>query len=111
MSDIQSRLAGYFQQRMPEASYGHAGYWFNEPLALNPTQAEVERLATALANDTIFQALRLGTWLGTPEGHDIAAAVRQVLPLPYRPYEQLFVAALIRAAELQARGEREKATK
>jgi hypothetical protein len=111
MSDIQVRLTGYFQRRVPEASYGHAGYWYNEPLNQYPTQADVERLAIAFLNDTAFQALRLGTWLGTPDGRVIAAAVRQVLPVPYRPYEALFVAALTRAAQLQAQGERAKARK
>ena len=111
MSDIPAKLASYFQRHVPEGSYGHAGYWYNEPLNQYPTQADVERLAKAFLEDTTFQALRLGTWLGTPDGRVIAAAVRQVLPLPYRPYEQLFVAALIRAAELQKEGERDKAMK
>lgn len=109
MSDLASKLASYFQQRGPEAAYGHAAYWYNEPLTLNPTQADVERLARAFADDTVFQALRLGTWLSTPDGRLVAAAVRQVLPMPYRPYERLFVAALTQAAQMQARGERKKA--
>jgi hypothetical protein len=111
MSDIHAKLAAYFQRHVPEASYGHAGYWYNEPLSQYPTPADVERLARAFLEDTTFQALRLGTWLGTPDGRVIAAAVRQVLPSPYRPYEQLFVAALIRAAQLQAQGEKAKAKK
>lgn len=60
-------------------------------------------------DDVDFQALRLGRWLGTPEGRIIAATVEHSLPYPYRQYSRLFVLAITRAAELQAAHEREKA--
>lgn len=66
-------------------------------------------LAETFLADADFHALRLGTWLGTPEGRVITATVEHSLPYPYRQYSRLFVLALTRAAELQAAHEREKA--
>lgn len=106
----QSDLTEYLQHRGSEAAYGHPQYWMNHLL---PAQyawqpADVEALATYLLQDTEFQALKLGTWLTTPQGEVITWAVSQALPPVYRPYEKLFVQALTRAAELQQEGHRQE---
>jgi hypothetical protein len=62
-----------------------------------------EAFANALSSDVGFQALQLGTWLNTPDGELIAAAVKRVVPLTYRPEYQLVVNALRLAASKQQR--------
>ena len=56
-----------------------------------------------------FRALRLGSWLDTPAGELIAAAVEQLTPPPYRMDMDLLIDALQIAARSQQRAEREKA--
>lgn len=105
--EIHTQLSAYLQLTAPGASYGHPGYWVN--VRLNPgwTAETVNALADTFLADPDF--MRLGTWLGTPEGHVIAATVEHSLPYPYRQYAQLFSLALTRAAEMQAAHEQEKA--
>lgn len=107
--DAYPQLAAYLRQRAPDASYGHPGYWMNVQLGPGWSSDTVEALAETFVADADFQALRLGRWLGTPEGHLIAATVEMGLPYPYRQYSQLFVLALTRAAELQAAQQKDKA--
>lgn len=109
---VQAAIASYLRSRSA-GSYGSPLYWSNyqlpSPYAL--PDADVENFARYLLADSEFELLRLGTWLGSPAGHIVAAAVEHALPPTYRPYAQLFVAAISRAAELQATGQQEAARK
>lgn len=109
--DVHLQLRAYLQQAAPNTGYGHPGYWGDVILSPGWSSETVEALAETFLDDADFQALRLGTWLGTPEGHVIAATVEHGLPYPYREYSRLFVLALTRAAESQAAHERDKARK
>jgi hypothetical protein len=109
--DVHLPLSAYLQRTAPNASYGHPGYWVNVRLGPGWSAETVEALAETFLADADFQALRLGTWLGTPEGRVITATVEHGLPYPYRQYSQLFVLALTRAAQLQAAPEQDKARK
>jgi multisubunit Na+/H+ antiporter MnhB subunit len=63
-----------------------------------PTAAEI---GDAWREDAEFRALQLGTWLNTPDGQMIAAAVEAVSPPFYAEDERLLVAALRHAAARQ----------
>lgn len=62
---------------------------------------EAEQLGEALVDDVGFRALELGTWLNSPDGELIAAAVQRVLPPAYRLEYDLVVEALKFAASRQ----------
>jgi hypothetical protein len=68
-----------------------------------------ETLAQELLNSAEFRALQLGTWLGTPDGELISAAVHAVMPPPYRQDIDLLIEALKIAAKAQQKDAREKA--
>jgi hypothetical protein len=82
------------------------GIWagFSDPMAdqwigqQRPTAAEI---SDAWLEDAEFRALQLGTWLNTPDGQIIAAAVEAVSPPFYAEDEKLLVAALQHAAARQ----------
>jgi hypothetical protein len=61
----------------------------------------VQELADELLADSEFQALRLATWLRSPDGEFIAKAVVLVIPPAYRPEFDLAVEALQLAAAMQ----------
>lgn len=112
MTDKLTALTAYLSQRSGEAAYGYPQYWVNHLLP-HPyaaiTEQDIEALARYLLDDAEFQAIKLGTWFGTPEGRIVTAAVEHALPPVYRPYAHLFVAALQRAAQLQHEGRRQEA--
>jgi hypothetical protein len=58
-------------------------------------------VAQALLGETEFRALKLGTWLNTPSGEVLAAAVEQLSPPPYAQDAQLLIEALQLAAKQQ----------
>lgn len=60
-----------------------------------------EEIASELLADSEFQALRLATWLRSPDGELIAEAVALVIPPVYRPEFHLAVEALHVAATIQ----------
>jgi hypothetical protein len=62
-----------------------------------------EDFARELLGDAEFRALRLGTWLGTPEGQAVSEAVAQVIPTDYEPVFTLTVDALELAAAQQTK--------
>ena len=62
-----------------------------------------------LLEDTEFQALKLGSWLGTTDGQIIAESVSAVIPPVYGPAYELAVNGLTLAAEDQAKAGRETA--
>lgn len=70
-----------------------------------------QEFARRLVNDSAFQLLRLGTWMGTPDGTLITQAVATVVPPVYRPPYDLLVQGLTEAAALQARAGRRAAGK
>ena len=84
---------GYPRHRA--AGYGHPYH------QQRPT---VEDLAEELLAEPEFLALRLGSLLGTPQGHVIAEGVKLVTPPFYEADVELLVAGLTYAAELQAKG-------
>lgn len=59
-----------------------------------------DQIAEELLADSEFQALRLATWLRSPDGELIADAVALVLPPAYRPEYELAVEAMQFAADL-----------
>ena len=72
-------------------------------------QTTANEIGQELLAITEFRALRLGSWLNTPDGELIAAAVEQLTPPPYRVDIELLIDALQIAARSQQRAERDKA--
>lgn len=72
-----------------------AGHWFGQQ---RPTAAEI---GDAWLKDAEFRALQLGTWLNTPDGQMITAAVEAMSPPFYADDEKLLVEALRYAAAHQ----------
>jgi len=70
-----------------------------------PQGATIESLAEEFLAMPEFLALRLGGFLGTPQGHVIAEGVRLVTPPFYEPDVELLIGGLTYAAELQAKGD------
>jgi len=60
-----------------------------------------EQIAEQLLADSQFQALRLATWLRSPDGELIAEAVSLVISPAARPEFELAVEALQLAADMQ----------
>jgi len=74
---------------------------FEDFSAFPQPRPSAEELATELLGIAEFRALQLGTWLGTPEGETVTAAVEAVSPPFYRPDVELLVDALKLAAATQ----------
>jgi hypothetical protein len=68
-----------------------------------------EQTAEQLLASAVFRALRLGTWLSTPKGEFITAAVEALAPPLYQMDIELLVDAIKLAARAQQREAREKA--
>lgn len=92
--------------RDPMWNYGPFPFRPRPAMAYQTTANEVAQELLAMAE---FRALRLGSWLSTPDGELIAAAVEQLTPPPYRMDIDLLIDALQIAARSQQRAEREKA--
>jgi hypothetical protein len=82
--------------------------WSTHPSPWPRTRPTPEQLAKELFADAEFRALKLGSWLGTPDGKLFAEAIEMVTPLPYRTDVELLLAALTLVARAQQR-ERVKA--
>jgi hypothetical protein len=65
-------------------------------------------IAASLLRDAEFRALKLGTWLSTPDGELVTAAVEAITPPPYRQDAELLIAALKLAAQQQQTEARQK---
>jgi hypothetical protein len=105
--DKHQRIADFVRQRIVLAADAN-------PIFLGPTATpkvglstpggtatwfeDAESFGTAIADDAGFQAMQLGTWLGTADGSLIAEAVSMVLPPSCRPEYQLVVDGLKIAA-------------
>ncbi|MGH9305020.1 MAG: hypothetical protein ACRDZ5_11520 [Acidimicrobiales bacterium] len=105
----QQQIAAFLGTHVtwPRAT-GGLGFWDFEPQWLQPAyglvdapRPSVDELAHELLDVAEFQALQLGTWLGTTDGKLIAEAVELVTPPFYRQDVELLVAGLQRAAQLQ----------
>ncbi|MDA8067522.1 MAG: hypothetical protein M0T77_02780 [Actinomycetota bacterium] len=68
-----------------------------------------EQIAGAFLDDADFQALRLGSWLGSPDGEFFAQAVALAIPAEYEPIFNLAVASLKLASDTQMRNDRKAA--
>jgi hypothetical protein len=79
-------------------------------LGYSPSMASAysaQQIAEALFADAEFRALKLGTFLNTPDGQLLAAAVEALTPPPYRDDIALLVEALQLAAKMQHDAARE----
>jgi hypothetical protein len=72
------------------------------------SQYTARDVAGWLLKDTEFRALKLGTWLSTPDGQLLAAAVGALAPPPYGQDAELLITALQLAAQQQQAEARQK---
>jgi hypothetical protein len=110
MGATQQKISEYldsFTAQWPR--YEHYGYgwgWNMQPsVASRHTASEI---AKAMLADAEFRALKLGTWLNTPDGELLAAAVTTLAPPPYQEDAQLLIEALQLAAQQQQADARTK---
>jgi hypothetical protein len=105
MGAPQQRITAYLEQYTSQWPR-HTYHWVMEPaMADHYTSAQI---ANELLADAEFRALKLGTWLSTPDGEIIAAAVTALTPPPYKQDIDLLIEALKLAAQEQQREAREK---
>jgi hypothetical protein len=111
MGATQQRVSDYldsFTAQWPRyaQSYGYGWGWNMQPsMASQHTASEI---AKALLADAEFRVLKLGTWLNTPDGELLAAAVTALAPPPYQEDAQLLIEALQLAAQQQQADARAK---
>jgi hypothetical protein len=79
--------------------------YFRSPSMVSAYSAQ--QIAEVLFADAEFRALKLGTFLNTPDGRVLAAAVGALTPPPYREDISLLVDALQLAAKMQHEAARE----
>jgi hypothetical protein len=72
------------------------------------SQYTARDVATWLLKDAEFRALKLGTWLSTPDGQLVAAAVQALAPTPDGQDAELLITALQLAAQQQQIEARQK---
>jgi hypothetical protein len=72
-------------------------------------QISAHEVAGQMLQTVGFRALRLGSWLNTPDGELIVAAVELLTPPPYAIDAELLVDALKIAANRQRSAELERA--
>jgi hypothetical protein len=105
MGTPQQRITSYLEQFTEQwPKYRQA--WYLQPTMASAYTAEY--IADALLADAEFRALRLGTWLNTPPGELVAAAVTALTPPPYQEDVDLLVQALQLAAQRQHAEARQK---
>jgi hypothetical protein len=101
----QQRITAYldkFTAQWPR----HGRAWYGQQ-----TMASVYssgQIADTLLADAEFRALRLGTWLSTPTGELLAAAVAALTPPPFQQDAALLIEALQLAAQRQQAEARQK---
>jgi hypothetical protein len=93
--------------RQPPTASGDMLYPLRRPAVAQ--QFTPEQIAEQLLASAAFRALRLGTWLSTPQGEFIAAAVQALAPAPYPMDISLLIDAVKLAAQAQQREARQKA--
>jgi hypothetical protein len=72
-------------------------------------QSNPEQVAVNLFTNAEFRTLQLGTWLRTPEGKLVTAAVEALAPPLYREDIELLVEAISLAAKMQQKDSRSRA--
>jgi hypothetical protein len=115
MTDQQQRIASYISRNPAFSPYLRQGQTMPPPRpwleAIARQLPPLERFRRELLEDAEFQALNLGSWLGTTDGQIIADAVGTVIPPAYGPAYQLAVKGLTLAAEDEAKEGRKTAGK
>jgi hypothetical protein len=115
MTDQQQRIASYVSRNPAFSPYLRHGQTMPPPRpwleAVARQLPPLEQFRRELLEDAEFQALNLGSWLGTTDGQIIADAVSTVIPPVYGPAYQLAVKGLTLAAEDQAQEGRKTAGK
>lgn len=101
------------QQEITEYLNRFTGQWPTQDYhwVMQPTMAQhytAAQIADALLADAEFRALKLGTWLSTPSGELIEAAVTAIVPPPYNEDITLLAEALQLAAQRQQAEARQK---
>lgn len=87
--------------------------WMQVEEYLNPWEQRpsAEDLRDWFIDDAEFQSLRLGRWLGTPQGELITSAIEQVSPPFLREDERLLADGLNLAVQMQIAGKQQEAGK
>lgn len=75
--------------------------WAWNPYAAAPFVRSADQVAAELLADAEFRALKLGTWLSTPDGEFLAAAATALTPPIYKPDVEVLIKALQLAAKQQ----------
>jgi hypothetical protein len=105
MGTPQERISAYlekFTAQWPRQTY----HW-----VMQPTMSEhytTTQIADAFLADAGFRALKLGTWLSTPDGQLLTSAVVALAPPPYQQDIELLIDALQLAAAKQQGEARQK---
>jgi hypothetical protein len=107
MLQIQTdRLAAYLARFTDDwPRQGYPLYFVQSPAMASTYTAQ--QIADRLFADAEFKALRLGTFLNTPDGRLLVAAVEALAPPPYQEDIALLVEALQLAAKMQHEAARE----
>lgn len=108
--DLQQRIAQILDAHITwerDTSGGYPYPWEVGYGSAPQSRPSAEELGRELLGIAEFEALHLGTWLGTTDGKVFTEAVELVTPPFYRQDVELLVAALRYATELQhQRGQR-----
>jgi hypothetical protein len=104
VSTTSDQLAEYlakFTQSWPRRpELRRVSYRFEQPSTV-ASRHTVEEVTGWLLADAEFKALKLGNWLGTPDGRFFAAAAATLTPAPYGDDLKLLLEALQLAAKQQ----------
>ncbi len=103
--DIAEFLEGFIED-WPRAQVFQ--FQFRPPPAM-ASRVSAGDVASQLLESAGFRALHLGSWLNTPDGELIAAAVEMLTPAPYDGDAKLLVEAVTIAAAKQRAAELDKA--
>lgn len=98
-----------FIQDWPRDPTWNAGPFPFRPQPAMAYQITSQELADRMFEAVGFRALRLGSWLNTPDGELMASAIELLTPPPYSVDVELLLDALKIAATKQRTAEREKA--
>lgn len=113
MGATQQKISEYldrFTAHWPRYNqdYYDYGWGWNTQQPSVASQHTASEIAKALLEDAEFRALKLGTWLNTPDGELLAAAVTTLAPPPYQEDAKLLIEALQFAAQQQQADARTK---
>lgn len=89
-------------------AYRYQPAWLDAATAISDSQ-RVQNLAASFLGDAEFQALKLGTFLTTPDGQVLLEAIEMAIPGTSAGEVQLLAAALELAAGWQQNGLRTQA--